>query len=233
MSTLTSIPIPDPKRFLELQDHYKGELTGDMRLEEASALAARRQLLLENPKVDADWALPQVKAMSRKLNRLTRRIREPFGSAPPTHNMFPEDVDNDFAAGPVQALAQRLVSPLINKRGTATPIKTPPNKKPVKRRDPLSPKVTPSTRKAKKKAKQKFRGHPSNTQTRPKATPEYRPELGTPIPFNPDTPSTSGAPQGKAHSWLQTKAKSSGKKAATAATKKAGKGFAKWLGWTK
>lgn len=233
MSTLTSIPISDTKRFFELQDAYKGELMGDTRLEEASALAARRQLLLENPNVDADWALPQVKAMSRKLNRLTKRIREPFGPAPPAHNMFPEDVDNDFAAGPVQALAQRLVSPLVNRRGATSPIKTPPNKKPVKRRDPLSPKVTPSTRKAKKKAKQTFRGHASNTQIRPTAAPEYRPELGTPIPFDPDTPSTSSAPQGKAHSWLQTKAKSAGKKAATTATKKAGKGFAKWLGWTK
>lgn len=233
MSTLTSIPISDPKRFLELQDNYKGELMGDTRLEEASALAARRQLLLENPKVDADWALPQVKAMSRKLNRLTRRIREPFGSAPPAHNMFPEDVDNDFAAGPVQALAQRLVSPLINKGGTASPIKTPPNKKPVKRRDPLSPKVTPSTRKAKKKAKQTFRGNVSNTQIRPKATPEHRPELGPPIPFDPDTPSTSKTPQGKAHSWLQTKAKAKGKQVATSSAKKAGKGIAKWIGWSK
>ena len=46
MSTLTSIPISDPKRFLALQDGYKQELMGDLRLEEASALAARRQLLL-------------------------------------------------------------------------------------------------------------------------------------------------------------------------------------------
>ena len=228
MSTLTSIPVTDPKRFLALQENYKGELMGDHRLEEASALAARRQMLLENKNVDADWVLPQVKAMSYKLNRLTRRIRQPFGQAPPAHNMFPEDVDDDFAAGPVQALANRLASPLMK-----TPIKTPPNRKRVKQRDPLSPKVTPSTRKAKKKAKQKFRGASSHTQIRPKTPLQYNPDLGTPIPFDPDTPSTSGAPQGKAHSWLQTKAKSTGKQVAKSATKKAGKGFAKWIGWTK
>ena len=84
MSTLTSIPVSDPKRFLALQDRYKKDLMGDQRLEEASKVAARRQLLLENKHVDPDWALPQVKAMSRKLNRLTQRIRQPYGAAPPT-----------------------------------------------------------------------------------------------------------------------------------------------------
>lgn len=115
MSTLTSIPVSDPKRFLTLQDSYKQELMGDTRLEEASAVAARRQMLMENPRVDPDWALPQVKAMSRKLNRLTKRIRQPFGNAPPTGEMFPGDADDaadDFAAGPVQALVKRLIPPL-------------------------------------------------------------------------------------------------------------------------
>ena len=84
MSTLTSIPISDPKRFLALQQRYQQELMGDQRLDEAAKVAARRQLLLENNKVDPNWALPQVKAMSRKLDRLTRRIRQPFGAGTPT-----------------------------------------------------------------------------------------------------------------------------------------------------
>ena len=131
MSTLTSIPVSDPKRFLTLQDSYKQELMGDLRLEEASALAARRQMLLENGQVDPNWALPQVKAMSRKLHRLTKRIRQPFGSTPSSSEMFPQDTDDpaeDFAAGPVQALVKRLIQP------TPSPIKTPPNKAPVKRK---------------------------------------------------------------------------------------------------
>lgn len=229
MSTLTSIPVSDPKRFLALQDGYKQELMGDTRLEEASALAARRQLLMENRQVDPNWVLPQVKAMSRKLNRMTKRIRQPFGNAPPTNEMFPEDADDaaeDFAAGPVQALVKRLIQP--------SPIKTPANRPSVKRKaDALTPKVTPSTRKAKKKAKQVFRGAPSRTQARPKKTVEYRPDLGTPIPFNPDTPSPSTAPQGKAHSWLQSKAKSAGKQVAKSAAKKTGRGLSNWLGWSK
>lgn len=94
MSTLTSIPVSDPKRFLTLQDSYKQELMGDLRLEEASALAARRQMLLENGQVDPNWALPQVKAMSRKLHRLTKRIRQPFGSTPSSSEMFPQDTDD-------------------------------------------------------------------------------------------------------------------------------------------
>ena len=48
MSTLTSISISDPKRFLTLQDGYKQELMGDQRLEEASALAARRKCDIDN-----------------------------------------------------------------------------------------------------------------------------------------------------------------------------------------
>lgn len=147
MSTLTSIPVSDPKRFLTLQDSYRQELMGDLRLEEASALAARRQMLLENGQVDPNWALPQVKAMSRKLHRLTKRIRQPFGSTPSSSEMFPQDTDDpaeDFAAGPVQALVKRLIQP------TPSPIKTPPNKAPVKRKaDQLTPQVTPSTRQAK------------------------------------------------------------------------------------
>ena len=103
MSTLTSSPVSDPKRFLALQDRYKHELMGDQRLEEASKVAARRQMLLENKHVDPNWALPQVKAMSRKLNRLPPRIRQPFGAAPPSDDVDEEDPADDFAAGPVQA----------------------------------------------------------------------------------------------------------------------------------
>lgn len=233
MSTLTSIPVSDPKRFLTLQDSYKQELMGDLRLEEASALAARRQMLLENGQVDPNWALPQVKAMSRKLHRLTKRIRQPFGSTPSSSEMFPQDTDDpaeDFAAGPVQALVKRLIQP------TPSPIKTPPNKAPVKRKaDQLTPQVTPSTCKAKKKAKLVFRGDKARTQARPKKPALYRPELGTPIPYNPATPSTSAtpSPQGKAHSWLQSKAKTTGKKAAKSAAKSAGRGVLNWLGWSK
>lgn len=147
MSTLTSIPVSDPKRFLTLQDGYKQELMGDQRLEEASALAARRKMLLENKQVDPHWALPQVKAMSRKLHRLAQRIRQPFGSTPSSENMFPpemEDTADDFAAGPVQALVKRLI------QSSPAAIKTPPNRPPVKRKvDPFPQPVTPSTRKAK------------------------------------------------------------------------------------
>ena len=50
MSTLTSIPVSNPKRFLALQDQYKHELMGDQRLDEAAKVAARRQVLLENKK---------------------------------------------------------------------------------------------------------------------------------------------------------------------------------------
>ena len=143
MSTLTSIPISDPKRFLALQQRYQQELMGDQRLEEAAKVAARRQLLLENPKVDPNWALPQVKAMSRKLNRLTRRIRQPFGAAPPTEVDEEDDPADDFAAGPVQAMVKRFLKP--DKPPTA--IKTTPPNPPVRRpRVQYTPVVTPSPR---------------------------------------------------------------------------------------
>ena len=144
MCTLTSIPISDPKRFLTLQDVYKQELMGDQRLDEAAEVAARRQLLLENPHVDADWALPQVKAMTSKLNRLTQRIRQPFGTATSTRALDEEeDTADDFAAGPVQALAKRLMKPLSVM--DPSPIKQTPANKPVrKRREQLTPKVTPT-----------------------------------------------------------------------------------------
>jgi len=231
MSNLTSIPVSDPKRFLSLQDEYKQSLMGDMRLEEASDLAARRQLLLENRNVPPEWALPQVKAMSRKLNRLTKRIRQPFGIAGPatTPSMFPADSDDpaeDFAAGPVQALVRRLVQP-------ASAIKTPPTKPPVKRRaDQFTPQLTPSTRKAKRKAKQQleFRGKQTRvSKPKPKKATTYRPDLGPPIPFNPDeTPKT---PQGQATSQLKKTAKTAGKKAAKSAAKSAGRSALKWFGW--
>ena len=143
MSTLTSIPISDPKRFLALQQRYQQELMGDQRLEEAAKVAARRQLLLENKKVDPHWALPQVKAMSRKLNRLTRRIRQPFGAAPPTEVDEEDDPADDFAAGPVQAMVKRFLKP--DKPPTA--IKTTPPNPPVRRpRVQHTPVVTPSPR---------------------------------------------------------------------------------------
>ena len=143
MSTLTSIPISDPKRFLTLQQRYQQELMGDQRLEEASKVAARRQLLLENKQVDPNWALPQVKAMSRKLNRLTRRIRQPFGAAPPEEDEQEDDPADDFAAGPVQAMVKRFLKP--DKPPSA--IKTTPPNPPVRQpRVQHTPVVTPSPR---------------------------------------------------------------------------------------
>ena len=146
MSTLTSIPISDPKRFLALQDGYKQELMGDQRLEEASALAARRQLLLENKNVDPQWALPQVKAMSRKLNGLTRRIRQPFGAAAPAEIEEDDDPADDFAAGPVQAMVKRFLKP---SKSPATIKKTPPNPRVKRPRVQHTPVVTPSPRRPK------------------------------------------------------------------------------------
>ena len=85
-------------------------------------------MLLENKQVDPHWALPQVKAMSRKLHRLTQCIRQPFGSTPSSEDMFPpemEDTADDFAAGPVQALVKHLI------QSSPAAIKTPPNRPPV------------------------------------------------------------------------------------------------------
>ena len=139
MSTLTSIPIANPKRFLALQEHYKQDLVGDQRLNEAAKLAARRQLLLENKKVDPHWAVPQVKAMGRKLDRLTQRIRQPYGAPGAITEEVEEDPADDFAAGPVQAMVKRFLKPETIK-------KTPANA-PVRRpRVQHTPVVTPSPR---------------------------------------------------------------------------------------
>ena len=143
MSTLTSIPVSNPKRFLALQDHYKHALMGDQRLEEAAKLAARRQLLLENKKVDPYWAAPQVKAMSRQLNRLTKRIRQPYGAIAPTEEEEEDDPADDFAAGPVQAMVKRFLKPTK----PPTTIKKTPANPPVRRpRVQHTPVVTPSPR---------------------------------------------------------------------------------------
>ena len=146
MSTLTSIPVSDPKRFLALQDKYKHELMNDQRLDEAAKVAARRQLLLENKHVNPCWALPQVKAVSRQLNRLTQRIRQPYGAAPLMDDVDEDDPADDFAAGPVQAMVKRFLKPV---KPPATIKKTPPNP-PVRRpRVQHTSVVTPSPRRPK------------------------------------------------------------------------------------
>ena len=146
MSTLTSIPISNPKRFLALQDQYKHELMSDQRLDEAAKVAARRQLLLENTKVDPYWAVPQVKAMGRRLNHLTKRIRQPYGATAPSTEEDEDDPADDFAAGPVQAMVKRFLKP---SKPPTTIKKTPPNP-PVRRpRVQHTPVVTPSPRRPK------------------------------------------------------------------------------------
>ena len=146
MSTLTSIPVSNPKRFLALQDQYKHELMGDQRLDEAAKVAARRQVLLENKQVNPYWALPQVKAMSRQLNRLTQRIRQPYGAAAPKDDVDEEDPADDFAAGPVQAMVKRFLKPLK----PPNTIKQTPSNPPVRRpRVQHTPVVTPSPRRPK------------------------------------------------------------------------------------
>ena len=143
MSTLTSIPVSNPKRFLALQDQYKHELMSDQRLDEAAKVAARRQLLLENKKVDPYWAAPQVKAMSRQLNRLTKRIRQPYGAMAPSTEEEEDDPADDFAAGPVQAMVKRFLKP---PKPPTTIKKTPPNPPVRKPRVQHTPVVTPSPR---------------------------------------------------------------------------------------
>ena len=92
--------------------------------------------------MDPHWALPQVKAMGRKLNRLTRRIRQPFGAATPTEVDEEDDPADDFAAGPVQAMVKRFLKPSTIKR-------TPPNPAVRRPRVQHTPVVTPSPRRPK------------------------------------------------------------------------------------
>ena len=146
MSTLTSIPVSNPKRFLALQDRYKHELMSDQRLDEAAKVAARRQLLLENTKVDPYWAVPQVKAMGRRLNHLTKRIRQPYGATAPSTEEDEDDPADDFAAGPVQAMVKRFLKP---SKPPTTIKKTPPNPAVRKPRVQHTPVVTPSPRRPK------------------------------------------------------------------------------------
>ena len=146
MSTLTSIPVSNPKRFLALQDQYKHELMSDQRLDEAAKVAARRQLLLENTKVDPYWAVPQVKAMGRRLNHLTKRIRQPYGATAPSTEEDEDDPADDFAAGPVQAMVKRFLKP---SKPPTTIKKTPPNPAVRKPRVQHTPVVTPSPRRPK------------------------------------------------------------------------------------
>lgn len=123
---------------------------GDQRLDEAAEVVARRQLLLENKNVDPNWALPQVKVLSRKLNRLTKRIRQPFGAVTSNRDVDEDETADDFAAGPVQALVKRLVKPISAiKVEPLTIKKTPPNKPVRKPRVQHTPVVTPTPRRAK------------------------------------------------------------------------------------
>ena len=96
-----------PHKDLEqLIQYYKGELTENALLNKAATLAAQKHVLLANPQLPPAVVNAQTKPLSQELTKLTKRIRQFPGGAPPGEG---EEEAGDLVTGPVEQWLKRMI----------------------------------------------------------------------------------------------------------------------------
>ena len=98
----------------QLIQYCKGELTENALLNKAATLAAKKHVLLANPKLPPALVNAQTKPLSQELIKLTKRIRQfPGGvgvgapGAPPGEE--DEEEAGDLVTGPVEQWLKRMI----------------------------------------------------------------------------------------------------------------------------
>ena len=97
----------------QLIQYYKGELTENALLNKAAMLAAKKHVLLADPKLPPAIVNAQTKPLSQELTKLTRCIRQFSGGAgagapggPPGEE---EEEEGDLVTGPMEQWLRRMI----------------------------------------------------------------------------------------------------------------------------
>ena len=139
MEEMLLIPRKEAERDV---DFFKGELTGNAWLEQASQLAAAKKRVLQVPRLSAEEAVQKTKPLSRKLLQANRRLRQILPVSGASEEQ--EGQDEDFVSTGLEKWLKRFA------KGIRTPKVTPGR---------LTPLTTTQTR-------------PSTSGTRPPVTPK-------------------------------------------------------------
>ena len=98
----------------QLIQYYKGELTENALLNKAATLAAKKHVLLADPKLPPAIVNAKTKPLSQELLKLTKRIRQfPWGTGvgapggPPGEEG--EEEEGDLVTGPVEQWLKRMI----------------------------------------------------------------------------------------------------------------------------
>ena len=86
------------QEFERLQDYYKGQISQSALLNKVGRLAAKKHLILSNPKIPDATAVRMSKPLAREQARLTKRIRTgtriPAGAGMPSEAMVDSPLEN-------------------------------------------------------------------------------------------------------------------------------------------
>ena len=105
---LTSTEVKNSTEFLRLQDQYKGEIVEDKRLTKAAELAAKQHMILKNNQDDS-MKEARLRGVHSQFQKWTQRVRQPFGPSGGSGTGGTVQDEDDFEAGPVQALVKQLI----------------------------------------------------------------------------------------------------------------------------
>ena len=139
------------KELDQLIQYYKGELTENALLNKAATLAAKKHVLLADPKLSPAVVNAKTKPLSQELTKLSKRIRQFPGGAgvgapggPPGEEG--EEEEGDLVTGPVEQWLKCII-----KGSPSTP----------------KPQITPSVKKGKTASTSKIpikKGSPSTSR---------------------------------------------------------------------
>ena len=108
-----------PQKDLDQHIHYyKGELTENALLNKAATLAAKKHVLLADPKLPPAIVNAKTKPLSQELTKLTKCIRQfPGGAGAGAPGGPPGEEEGDLVTGPVEQWLKRMIkgSPLTPK----------------------------------------------------------------------------------------------------------------------
>ena len=98
----------DEDRLRQYEDFYRKQLTQNRIVDEAVQMKAKKSMILENPQIDPHRKKAMMDPMSRRIQRLTKLVRQPIVTQGVDPDFSPELIE---AQGPLQNLLQNLATP--------------------------------------------------------------------------------------------------------------------------
>ena len=109
------------KKFDQLVQYYKGEITDNALLNKVGRLAAESHVILGDKSIPDSIAIKKIKPLARQRGRLTKRIRQigPLSSNSVDVGEEEDEEEGDLVKGPLETMFKQLIK--NTSRGTKSP----------------------------------------------------------------------------------------------------------------